>query len=196
MESNKENEKYFRDVFRSRKTIIDLLKKRGYDMSNVISDMSFDIFNEMSNYDIFDANTEIYVYYVPDKVKLNNENMNNYINIITEKYGNDIKIIMIYTNISSALLEEQIKNVQLFNLCEVIIDKTKHEQYSVEHVIMSNKIEVEELLNKYLKDKKQLPQILYNDPMAKILNANRGDVIKIHRKSNSTGISYYYRICV
>jgi DNA-directed RNA polymerase subunit H len=186
--------KYLKDVYRSRKTMVEMLNERGYDMTNIIYDMSFDTFCEMSNYDIVDANDMIYLYYVPDNIKLSNEIINNIINEIIEKYGSDIKIIMIYTNIVSNLLLKKILNVQLFDLCEVIVNKTKH-AYASKHIIIDEE-EVQQLLKKYEIDKNQLPHILHNDPMAKILDAKIGDVVKIERKSKSTGIYYYYRMCV
>jgi DNA-directed RNA polymerase subunit H len=187
--------KYLKDVYRSRKTMVEILTDRGYDMTNVIYDMGFETFCEMSNYDIVDANDTMYLYYVPDNIKLSNEIINNIINEIIEKYGIDIKIIMIYTNIVSNLLLKHIQNVQLFDLCEVIVNKTKHKYYSLKHVIIDNN-EVQVLLKKYEINKNQLPELLHGDPMAKILNAQIGDVVKIERKSKSTGIYYYYRVCI
>jgi DNA-directed RNA polymerase subunit H (RpoH/RPB5) len=187
--------KYLKDVYRSRKTMVEMLTDRGYDMTNIIYDMSFDTFCEMSNYDIVDANDTIYLYYVPDNIKLSSDIINNIINEIIEKYGSDIKIIMIYTNIVSSLLLKHIPNVQLFDLCEVIVNKTKHKYYSLKHVIIDD-VELQQLLKKYVINKNQLPKILNDDPMAKILNAKIGDVLKIERKSKTTGIYYYYRVCV
>ena len=43
---------------------------------------------------------------------------------------------------------------------------------------------------------KQLPRIKEDDPAVKILQAKKGDVIKIARKSLSAGEYFYYRVVV
>ncbi len=63
------------------------------------------------------------------------------------------------------------------------------------HTIMGDK-EKEELLKHYNISIKQLPKILKNDPVVKILKAKQGDIIKIIRKSPTTGESTYYRVVV
>ena len=91
--------------------------------------------------------------------------------------------------------EDDIENwIQLFNLNEVIVNKTRH-IYSNKHTIILED-EINKLLEKYHTSIDKLPLILYNDPMVKYIGANRGDVIKIERISKSTGIYYYYRLCV
>lgn len=64
-----------------------------------------------------------------------------------------------------------------------------------QHEVLSEK-EVEELLKKINISKGQLPKIHADDPAAKKLEAKRGDVIKITRKSRTAGTSMYYRVVV
>ncbi len=64
-----------------------------------------------------------------------------------------------------------------------------------QHEVLPEK-EVEELLKKINISKGQLPKILADDPAAKKLEAKRGDVIKITRKSRTAGTSVYYRVVV
>ena len=52
------------------------------------------------------------------------------------------------------------------------------------------------LLKKFNITLNQLPKISSKDPVAKILNAKKGDVIKILRKSETAGISEFYRVVV
>lgn len=63
------------------------------------------------------------------------------------------------------------------------------------HIILSDK-EKEEVLKKYRATLKQLPRILSNDPVAKVIGAKPGDVIKIIRKDPIAGESIYYRVVV
>jgi len=59
-----------------------------------------------------------------------------------------------------------------------------------------NDEEKAELMKKLNIKLKQLPRIRRNDMAAKILNAKRGDIIRITRKSPVAGEYYYYRVVV
>jgi DNA-directed RNA polymerase subunit H len=63
------------------------------------------------------------------------------------------------------------------------------------HELLSGE-EKAELLAKLNVAAKQLPRIKDDDPVVKILNAKKGDVIKIKRKSLSAGEYNYYRVVV
>jgi len=51
-------------------------------------------------------------------------------------------------------------------------------------------------LEKFNISKQQLPRIHASDPVAKALEANSGDVMKITRKSKTAGLSNFYRLVV
>ncbi len=70
----------------------------------------------------------------------------------------------------------------------------KHEL--VPHHEILPKKEVEELLKRVNVGKGQLPKILITDPTVKKLEAERGDVIKVIRKSPTAGTSTFYRVVV
>lgn len=63
------------------------------------------------------------------------------------------------------------------------------------HEILNEK-EVAELFDKYKINAKKLPRILQSDPMAKALNADIGNVIRIERPSSTAGSAVYYRLVV
>lgn len=187
--------KYLKDVYRSRGTIVEQLTNRGYDMTDTISELSFNAFSQLTNFNMVDKNNKIYVHYASNNIKLNVEIINEIVLNILKEYNENIKVLIIYTNIINNVLNKKFNNVQLFNLNEVIIDKTKHVYANQKHTIIGEE-ELNTLLDKYKKTKDQLPKILHKDPMVKIIGANIGDVIKIQRKSKSTGIYYFYRVCV
>ena len=58
------------------------------------------------------------------------------------------------------------------------------------------KTEVEELCKKYNITMGQLPKIKTGDPVAQVIGAKRGDVLRITRKSMSAGEAVYYRAVV
>ncbi|MDP7282423.1 MAG: DNA-directed RNA polymerase subunit H [Candidatus Undinarchaeales archaeon] len=56
--------------------------------------------------------------------------------------------------------------------------------------------EVEKILKVYGIAKQQLPRILSKDPALEGLDANRGDVVRIERKSPTAILTNYYRIVI
>ena len=61
------------------------------------------------------------------------------------------------------------------------------------HSKVSDK-EKENLLAKYNVTPKEMPKILKTDAAIKELDAKIGDVIKVTRKSQTAGESYYFRV--
>jgi DNA-directed RNA polymerase subunit H len=72
------------------------------------------------------------------------------------------------------------------------IDILKHELVP-RHEILSA-AEKKELLEKMSISERQLPKILDSDPVVKKIEAKPGDVIKITRKSQTSGETVYYRL--
>ena len=72
------------------------------------------------------------------------------------------------------------------------IDILKHELVP-RHEILSA-AEKKELLEKMSISERQLPKILDSDPVIKKIEAKPGDVIKITRKSQTSGETVYFRL--
>lgn len=64
-----------------------------------------------------------------------------------------------------------------------------------EHILLSPE-EITNLLKKFNVNLNQLPKISVKDPAVKALNAKQGDVVKILRKSETAGISEFYRLVI
>ncbi len=125
----------------------------------------------------------------------------------TNKYNEKINVIIVFNNdtISTPILVQLSKydkmlqkkggTLQYFHLKNLLFNPTKH-QLVPRHIKLSNE-EVTEMMDKYLiRGKIQLPYILHNDPIAKWLGLKQGDVIKIERYNENSGLAYYYRVCV
>lgn len=74
----------------------------------------------------------------------------------------------------------------------------KRKQIIAKHVLIPVHIKISEkekaaLLEKYQVGLKELPKILKDDPAIENLNAKPGDVIKIVRKSATSGEAIFYR---
>ncbi|MBS3107399.1 DNA-directed RNA polymerase subunit H [Candidatus Woesearchaeota archaeon] len=75
---------------------------------------------------------------------------------------------------------------------KVTVDLTAHTLVP-KHEIVS-KEEINKILERYNITIYQLPRILAEDPVVKVINAKTGDIIKVTRKSPTIGESHYYRL--
>ncbi|MCD6558204.1 MAG: DNA-directed RNA polymerase subunit H [Candidatus Aenigmarchaeota archaeon] len=79
-------------------------------------------------------------------------------------------------------------------------EKTKEVNFLKNHLVPKHELlsynEAQELLKKFNVSLKQLPKIKQDDPAIKHLNAKRGSIIKITRKSPTAGIYFYYRVVI
>jgi DNA-directed RNA polymerase I, II, and III subunit RPABC1 len=78
---------------------------------------------------------------------------------------------------------------------QLMFNPTKH-MFVPKHVKLSE-TESADVMQKYMiKSKLQMPVILHNDIIAKWLGLRQGDIVKIERYNENSGISYYYRCCI
>ena len=76
----------------------------------------------------------------------------------------------------------------------IVISVTKH-IYVPKHEIVS-KDEVAKVVKRANATIEQFPSILVSDPVVREINAKPGDLIKITRKSETAGVTEYYRFVV
>jgi len=138
-----------------------------------------------------------------DEIKEHNENIIEFV----EKYNNKLNIMLVFNNdtISAPfvqqlnkydkLLQKKGGTMQYFHTKQLLFNPTKHVLVP-KHTRISKEESIE-LMEKYLiKGKLQMPFILHNDVIAKWLGLKQGDIVKIDRYNENSGISYYYRVCV
>lgn len=77
---------------------------------------------------------------------------------------------------------------------EPLFDITKHELVP-KHIILSEE-EKKAVLEKYKIEENQLPKILCTDPVALVIGAKPGQVVKIIRKSDTAKEAIAYRLVV
>ncbi|ODQ55377.1 RPB5 subunit of DNA-directed RNA polymerase [Saitoella complicata NRRL Y-17804] len=85
-------------------------------------------------------------------------------------------------------------SIELFPESDLIVNITQHELVP-KHEVLS-KEEKLELLEKYRLKETQLPRILPVDPVARYYGLKRGQVVKITRRSPTSGRYNTYRICM
>lgn len=123
------------------------------------------------------------------------------------KYNNKNNIIIVFNNdtISTPIIQQLNKydkmlqkkggTLQYFHIKNLLFNPTKH-QLVPKHTKLTPD-EITEVMEKYLiKGKIQMPYILHSDVIAKWLGLKQGDVVKIERYNENSGVSYYYRVCV
>ena len=94
----------------------------------------------------------------------------------------------------SALNELNDKNVEFIPADLVLMDILEHE-FVPKHEILSE-AEVTKLLDQLQVPETALPYLLTTDPVARVIGAKVGDIIKITRKSQTAGETIIYRLVV
>lgn len=123
-----------------------------------------------------------------------------------EKYNNKSNIILVFSNDTNStpivqqlnkydkILQKKGGSLQYFHVKNLLFNPTKHNLVP-KHVKMTQE-EISEMMEKYMIKKAQMPFILHTDVIAKWLGLKHGDVVKIERLNENSGISYYYRVCI
>ena len=192
-------------IFRARKTIIDLLNDRNYDLSSVTNlktdQESFKEYNKNDNLDIFvkNATREIYVKFIKiAKAKpatLRDVISHIHTDILTLE--NRKILIVLLSKPNNTILkiknEPACKNIELFWVGHLLINITKH-TFVPKHELVA-KSDLDTIMTKFsLSSFNQLPILLKSDPVSKYYGFESGDVCKITRKNKISGISVIYRL--
>ena len=198
-------------IYKSRQTVIELMEDRGVNMEKykdfTINEVELMVSNmpkkneDISPVDITLENG-IIKYFLTPKIRVTNL-MTQTDKIIEDYNEGDTVIFIIRDKITSEdSIEEFFRNiyntrkifVQYFHLDTLTFNVTKHSMVP-KHEILS-KEETDELIKSlYITDIKKLPKINASDPISKYYGIKVGEVFRITRPSETSGISYYYRLC-
>lgn len=189
------------NIYRSFSTLKDMLtdQKKEIDLLHSISNKELEVIHRQSD-NIFQilANDHMkIIYYLNSKFKFadlkkfiapkENENITDIVIVFKEKINSfNPRNIEEFDNI----------NLQVFMIKELLLNISKHVLVPKHEVIRDQK-QINDLVEHYnLKSKLQFPIILKTDPMAKYLNVQSGDLVRVTRTSPSAGESILYRCCV
>lgn len=211
-------------IAKSRFILLEMLEERGYDVKPY-QNFTVDDINIMFNQfhknkasslpapgalDLVlekEGLPKTYVKYRLDKYRANKPIIKLIDRIYSAEEGilvaGDTLILIVIENVNqmmnlerslAGLYDEYGYYVQVFNL-DILQNNITKLNIVPQHRILS-KSEVKALLKKYNAQPEDLPVIKRLDPIAKYYAMRPGDICEILRKTETSGIGYYYRHCV
>lgn len=201
-------------LFKSRNTILDLLEKQGFDITDYTDYGVSEIQTMYTNnqLDMLLSSTKeirpqkkVYVKYHLAKT-LRRENINNIIDDLFHLeqvlQKTDTLIIVMKQEVNDTLthiLNEIWEKEQIFIVIHTL-DRLQfnilEHQYVPQHIVLSD-VEKEAVEKKYnITDPKQMPSISRYDPVSLAIGLRPGQVCKIIRPSKTSVNSIYYRYCI
>ncbi|WBW71297.1 DNA-directed RNA polymerase I, II and III subunit Rpb5 [Schizosaccharomyces osmophilus] len=199
-------------VFRAWKTAHQLVHDRGYGVSQAELDLTLDQFKAMhcgmgrnldrstlSFYAKPPAGSDkgtIYVEFSKEP-SVGIKEMRTFVHTLGDH--NHKTGILIYANSMTPSAAKIISTVtgqfsiETFQESDLIVNITHHELVPRHNLLTPD--EKKELLDRYKLRETQLPRIQLADPVARYLGLKRGQVVKIVRKSETSGRYNSYRIC-
>jgi DNA-directed RNA polymerase subunit H len=206
-------------IYQSRKTVLELMDKQGFDISgygnfsvseinamkqNNQLDMLLESKPETSG-EISSNRNKVYIrYYLAKAIRPTNiHEMIDDLFVLTETLKkSDTLYIIIKDNVNDTLINE-LKYIWERDGIFIIIESIKCLQFNIlnhvlvpEHKVMKEP-DVNDVMTRYnITDKTQFPDISRFDPVARAIGLRPGQVCNIIRPSKTAIKTNYYRICV
>ena len=210
LDANRMNEEELSRFFKAWKTVNQMLKDRGYVIPEDELNQSFATFK--SRYDEQPSRVHFKVYAVhqdddtnnilvffPEEEKLGVPTIKEVCKTMEEnEVGKGIIVMKVEVTAFARRALEKVSGrcqIETFKQSELMINITQHKLVP-HHQILSNS-EKKKLLEKYkLNSEAQLPRIQKLDPVARYFGAQKAQVFKITRQSETAGRYVTYRIVV
>ena len=159
---------------------------------------------ELAHYDIIGEKTEKkekekkkqrIIIRIPDDDPVGVTKLREFKEFIDSKEGFQEAILLAlskYTHYTKKEAEEA--GIETFSIKFPFFDLFQHELVPTHE--FASEAEIQDIIDKYAIDVKQLPKILISDPAVQLLGAKIGDVVKIIRESPTAGKYITYRYCI
>jgi len=200
-------------LWRTRRTVMQMCRDRGYKVEEEDCDQSLDQFTTQFGDSPTNANparSELNVVvthlteghnlgiFFPDSTKIGIGDVRDIYKSMNEQELTQALVVVKVSMTPSArkaLTEEHHEiAIQAFMETELIVNITHHELVPAhEPLSVADK---KELLKRYKLTENQLPRIKLADPVAKYYGLRRGQVVKIIRPSETAGRYVTYRVCM
>ena len=214
MEKKQNSSSLISSIYKSRKNIIDLMKKQNYNVTeyanfsiNEVNSMyqnkQLDIILEKNNDSV--EKTKVYIHYL-EKSTLRSAELQQIVddlfNLEETLTKSDTLIIIIKEDMNETLTNE-VKHiwerdnifVTIINIKRLQFNILEHQLVPPHRVLPLNELQV--IQKKFnIKNLLDLPEISRFDPVAQVIGIRPGQVCEIIRPSKTAIKSYYYRVCV
>ena len=212
MSANQNSSILVSHIYRSRKIVLELMKKQGYNVDEY-ANFSVNEVNTMKQNNQLDMLLEttkgketkkIYIrYYLSSRPAPKNiqEMIDDLFNLTETLQKKDTLFIIIKDEPNETLINE-LKHIWESDGIFIVIESIKRLQFNIlEHILVPphrviSEPEVEEIMKKYnITNRAQFPNISRFDPVARVIGLRPGQVCVITRPSKTSIETYYYRIC-
>lgn len=205
-------------VYKSRKTLIDLMHKQGYNIDeynnfsinevnamfqNKQLDMLLEKTDESTNPN--SSRRKIYIrYYLAKTLRPQNiqEMIDDLFNLEEVLTKDDLLMIIIKEEMNETTMN-LLKHIWEQDGILIVVQSLKRLQFNIlEHTLVPehrvlNSAEVQAVKDKYnIMDDSQFPDISRFDPVAQVIGIRPGQVCEIIRPSKTAITGFYYRICI
>jgi DNA-directed RNA polymerase I, II, and III subunit RPABC1 len=205
-------------IFTSRKTILELMEKQGYNI-NDYANFSITEVNSMKQNNqldmLLETNEEkstpenpkkkIYIrYYLGVRPAPKNiHEMIEDLFVLTETLQKSDTLFIIIKDDPNETLINELKHIWETENIFIVIESIKRLQFNIlnhtlvpPHTILSD-LQVDDIMKRYnITNKVQFPDISRFDPVARVIGLRPGQVCKIIRPSKTSIETNYYRICI
>lgn len=216
---NQNHSSLISSIYKARKTILELMDKQGYNISDY-NNFSVNEVNSMKQNNQLDMLLEkkvgkdddynkkprkIYIrFYLTKMIRPANvqEMIDDLFNLEEILTKDDTLFIITKDEMNETIINE-LKHIWEQDGLFIVIENIKRLQFNIlnhslvpKHEIISDK-EVGEVMQKYnIKSKIEFPDISRFDPVARVIGLRPGDICKITRPSKTSIKTNYYRICI